>query len=474
MSYKYQARSDGEGAFRLEKCGSMHCDVVAFFNQELYDRSEEDVWRQAVWCAERPGVTHVFLMPDAHTGFGVPIGGVVLSDDTIIQAGSGYDISCGVAILRLSGVKAEDVADPEKRRCWMNAVLDRVALGLGDQRPEKMKSVSSFVLKEILLHGVEALHAQPEAYERTSLPVNSKVFDHSRVPGAFDKAALQLGSLGSGNHFLDLLVDPKDSSVWVMLHCGSRKYGHSTAEYFYYAGAELRGLPRNRREESYLSLEEGLGRAYWDHHNSAANYAIANRHVIAQAVQDATEETLGSTAELYYDISHNLIQEEEVYLPDGSLVEKFVHRKGATRAFPAGHPDLDGHWSETGHPCLIPGSMQTGVAILFPTKEGPHKSGCSVNHGSGRSMGRGAAKRLYGEDQDFIDEEMQTAELECDDGTVIEGILINGENTPLDECGRAYKDLDEVLSVLVDAEIATIARRLYPVAVLMSMKTGRK
>ena len=173
----------------------------------------------------------------------------------------------------------------------------------------------------------------------------------------------------------------------------------------------------------------------------------------------------GADVTPYYEISHNLVQEETLMLPDGTTKKGFVHRKGATRAFPGGHPDLrNTRWAETGHPCLIPGSMLAGAAILFPL-EGAIKSGCSVNHGSGRTMGRGAAKREFVHIHDEIDLEMQTiARTFGPDETKIVGIVGNTARTPLDECGHVYKDLDEVLQVLEDEGIAKVHRRLYPVA----------
>jgi tRNA-splicing ligase RtcB len=258
-------------------------------------------------------------------------------------------------------------------------------------------------------------------------------------------------------------VDEADGSVWVMIHCGSRGYGWQTANWFFYEGARLRGLTSKRREESWLRADEDLGKLYWAHHNSAANYAVANRWTIVDGVRKATQEVFGKDIAPYYEISHNLVQEETLVLPDGSTKKGFVHRKGATRAFPAGHPDLVGtQWEKTGHPCLIPGSMLAGAAIMFP-KEGAYKSGCSVNHGSGRTMGRGAAKRELTHIHDDIDEEMKTITRTLG-GVEVVGIVGNTDRTPLDECGHVYKDLDEVLGVLETEGIAEIKHRLYPVA----------
>jgi len=257
--------------------------------------------------------------------------------------------------------------------------------------------------------------------------------------------------------------DRDTGEVYVMVHCGSRGYGWQTANHFFHEGAKARGLPKSRREDSWLRADEPLGKEYWAHHNSAANFAVANRHIIVDGVRAATRAVFGADVEVYYEISHNLVQEETLVLPDGSTKKGFVHRKGATRAFPAGHPDLVGtRWEATGHPCLIPGSMYEGAAILFP-RSGAYRSACSVNHGSGRLLGRGEAKRKLEPEQRRIDDEMATVQRTFA-GVAIEGIVGNHRHVPLDECGHVYKNLDEVLAVLEDEGIATVAHRLYPVA----------
>jgi len=468
MSFKYAVEWDGDSRCVLPKLAGMQCEVVAFLDRDLYEATDEATWRQAVQSASYEGVTHVFMMPDTHLGFGVPIGGVVVSQGTMIQAGSGYDISCGVLYMRIPGLHAAEVTDPAKRLAWIRAVEQRVATGLGSNRPPKMPRYSATQVKEFMVHGAESLGTSPDLCERLAMRVDEAHFDPERIDRAWNKAVPQLGSLGGGNHFIELQVDPADSSVWAMVHCGSRGYGWQTANHYYYEGARLRGLAPKRREEAHLMSDEDLGKEYWAHHNSAANYAIVNRHVIALGVSDATEEVFGHPAEVYYEISHNLIQEERIYLPNGELVEGFVHRKGATRAFPPGHPDLTKKWKETGHPCLIPGSMKEGAAILFPM-ENAKKSGCSVNHGAGRLLGRGQAKREFKDIHDEIDAEMRDAEVKCHDGVVVKGIVMNSERTPLDECAHAYKSLDAVLNVLAQEEIAQVVHRVFPVANLKGL-----
>lgn len=463
MSFKYAVTKEGPNLYVLPKVGSMRVEVRAFLSEELYNASDENLWSQIANGASYEGVTAAYLMPDCHSGFGVPIGSVLVTDGTLIQAGSGYDISCGVLHMRVPGITVENVVDRSIRERWVQAVNARVATGVGSHRPDRMKSYSVSKLNEVLRHGALALGVVSDLCERQFIPV-LKDTDFTLNEKAYSKALPQLGSLGGGNHFIEMQV-AQDGSVWVMVHTGSRGYGWQTAEHYFLAGAELRGLPSNRREDSWLHVSEDLGREYWDHHNSAANYAVANRYAIAQSIKEALQEVFNVSGEYFYDISHNLIQEETLVLPDGTTSRGYVHRKGATRAFPAGHPDLDGtRWESSGHPILIPGSMFDGAAVMFP-QVGAYQSGCSVNHGAGRVLGRGAAKRQLGESQDLIDAEMRDIRRTFA-GVTVEGIVSNTEHIPLDECKHVYKDLDGILRLLEQENIARMAHRMYPVAFL--------
>jgi tRNA-splicing ligase RtcB len=462
MSLKYSVQKISDQHYVLPRSGGMKVDAHAFFSESLYRQSEESMWQQLVQAASYEGVKGAYLMPDAHLGYGVPVGSVVVTDDVIIQAGSGYDISCGVVYMKAKPLTAADVAGAEERRAWIDAVERRVATGLGSRRPERARRITRQETDDILRYGAKAIGVEADLCERQYIAVPEAI-PVDDIASAYAKASTQLASVGGGNHFVEMQVDRDSGEVWVMVHCGSRGYGWQTANHFFYEGAKLRGLPKNRREDSWLRVDEPLGRAYWAHHNAAANFAIANRHLIVGAIDEALDEVFGARAEVYYEISHNLVQEETVILPDGTSKRGLVHRKGATRAFPAGHPDLVGSaWESTGHPCLIPGSMYDGAAILF-AKQGAAKSAFSVNHGSGRLLGRGQAKRTLLAQQDRIDQEMRDVERTFA-GVPIRGILGNTRHTPLDECAHVYKNLDEVLAVLEAEGIAEVANRLYPVA----------
>lgn len=462
MSFKYITQKIGQNHYILPKTKDMNVEVHAYLNEKIFQISEEGMWDQAYRAASYPGVTGVYLMPDCHLGYGVPVGSVIVTEDTLLQASVGYDISCGVVYMKLPKLHASDIASWQKRESWVREVSKRIALGVGSNRPSNMKEFQSKDTHEILRHGAKAVGINSDFCERQFIPIRGDV-DFEKIEKAWSKATGQLGSVGGGNHFVEMQVDENDGSVWVMIHCGSRGYGWQTANHFFYEGAKHRGLPMNRRESSWLRIDEDLGKEYWAYHNSAANYAVANRHIIVEGIQEALRKVWKTEGELYYEISHNLVQEETLVLPDGSHTKGFVHRKGATRAFPAGHPDLIGtKWEKTGHPCLIPGSMYDGAAILFPLK-GAYETACSVNHGSGRLMARGQAKKKLKPKQQFIDDQMRTVKRKLG-GIEVRGIVGNTEKTPLDECGHVYKNLDDVLGVLEDEGIAKVKHRLYPVA----------
>ncbi len=461
MSLKYAVTKVSDNHYVLPKSGTMKVEVNAFLSETLYEASEEGVWQQIKDGASHEGVIGAYLMPDCHIGYGIPVGSVLVTEDTILQGGSGYDISCGILMLKAQ-MRAGDVKGKYERRRWSTEVERRIATGVGSKRPDLMPAFKTKKADEILRYGAKALGVSEDLCERQYIPIPDNV-DLSLIEAAYTKVVPQLGSVGGGNHFVEMQCDRDSGEVFIMVHCGSRGYGWQTANHFFYAGARLRGLPSNRREESWLRVDEALGKEYWAHHNSAANFAIANRHVIVNGIREATQLVFNSDVEVYYEISHNLVQEETLVLPDGTSKKGFVHRKGATRAFPAGHPDLKGSvWENTGHPCLIPGSMYDGAAILFP-QPGAYQSGCSVNHGSGRILARGKAKRQLEHKQDRIDDEMATVK-RIFNGVPIEGIMSNHRHVPLDECAHVYKDLDSVLGVLEAENIARVDRRMWPIA----------
>lgn len=446
MSWKQTLEKVGEGHYVLPRRKTMRVHADLFLSEKLLYGDgaqdtglEEQVFDQIVNAASFPGVTRVAITPDAHHGFGVPIGTVVETEGILLPTAAGYDIGCGMVQLKTS-LTAEDVADVEKRRRWIDEVISRIAVGVGASRVQKQRKVDGKKFAEVVRHGAQALGRVSGVTERAFIPVED---DRVDIPDRAYEKRDQLGSLGGGNHFTEMQVD-EEGKVWVMLHTGSRGFGWNIAKDFFVQGAQLLGLKGGRASEDHVwfDADSAHGRAYWNLHNMAANFATANRLIVGEAVCAALEEVFGGTADIYYEISHNLIQKE---------AGKFVARKGATRAFPGGHPALKGTpWEKTGHPILIPGSMETGSAILF-AKEGAERSIYSVNHGSGRKLSRGEARRVL--DQEQTDRRMAEA-----------GILLNTRATPLDESGPCYKNLDDVLESVELAGLAQVRKRLKPIA----------
>ncbi len=442
MSWKKTLVNEGPAHWVLPKTKTMRCDAHLFLSDELVFGEdggggvEEEVFAQVVNACSFPGARRVVLTPDCHVGYGVPIGTAIETEGVLLPTAAGYDIGCGMVQLSTS-LTWDDVADPAKRRQWIDAVVQRIGIGVGQPgagaRAGVLKKVS-----DVVRYGAKALGRGRDVTERAYVPVEDDSVD---IPTKAWSKRSQLGSLGGGNHFCEMQVDD-DGRVWVMLHTGSRGFGWNIAKDFFVKGAFVLGLTGKSEDKVWFDAESPTGRAYWNLHNMAANFAIANRLLIGEAVCEAVEQVFGGEARVYYEISHNLIQ-----LEDG----RFVARKGATRAFPGGHPSLKGTpWASSGHPILIPGSMETGSAILF-AEPGASASLHSINHGAGRAMSRARAKREL--DQKRTD--LRMAKL---------GVVLNTRNTPLDESGPCYKDLNQVLGAVELAGLARVERRLRPVA----------
>ena len=361
--------------------------------------------------------------------------------------------NCGMLSAK-SDVPVEE-ATPEKRLEFNRAVMERVNMGAGG-KSLKLGQLSEHEFNNLVRGGAEyyvekygATFDRSRA-ERHRMPVD----DDWQIPwggkGRPERGLNQLGSLGGGNHFIELQKSEETETLFVQAHTGSRGFGHGLAtNYFEMAKAE--------RPDAITDIDLGYftpdSRHYRDYLNAVAaggNYAIINRLIIFEQVAEAFRQVFRQELELIYEISHNLVQKE--WHPE--YEEVWVHRKGATRAFPAGHPGLKGtFWEETGHPVLIPGSNKDWSYILRPA-EGAVNSGFSVNHGAGRRMSRGEATRSLNQRQ--IDDEYREA-----------GILVNTDGrVPLDEAAPCYKSAAEVIEAVVGAGLATIEYKLWPLASL--------
>jgi tRNA-splicing ligase RtcB len=438
---------------------------------------------QALNSRGAPGVTDLILNPDAHCGYGAPVGCVLVSPTHIYPGPVGVDIKCSMSLLQMD-LPAEQIADRGVRRALINAIGERTPTGAGrgQRSVKKARKVSTNTGEKALIEGASAavcaaLGIPPEwasrcedafhvGHDDTAISLASRL---EYLIGAgqvrnFENKVEQLGSYGGGNHFgeceiVQLINDArsrraaevfgmKDNCVAFLSHCGSRGMGHSLAsgqfrslqEKFERWSIPLPGLDK---ELVYAPLGTPEADAYIDDMALGANFATVNHMLINALVLEAFQEVFpGVKGQLVYFISHNIARRERV-----GGEQCWVHRKGATRAFPAGHYSLmDTPYYETGHPILLPGNPQDGSVVMV-AEPGAEKSCYSVNHGAGRRKGRKAAIREL--DQAKVD-----AGLEAHD------ILTNCRQYPKDEAPAAYKDFNEVLRSVEEAGLARTVARL--------------
>jgi tRNA-splicing ligase RtcB len=437
MSWKDSLVRDPGGFYRLP---TDEGEVRIFMTEALLAEAEETLGVQIHNARRFPGVVDAVLTPDAHHGYGVPVGCVMATRGTLAMGPVGYDIGCGIAALRSEVERSQ--ATPERIRAFSRLVMQRVGLGAG----AKGESVSAARFQEIVRGGAEAMGARRGTAERDRIPVDED-WDIPRDSRAW-RGQHQLGSLGGGNHFIELQHD--GARLWVMFHTGSRGFGHGLATHFFERAKEELGLQRGQMDLGYFTPRSRHWRDYRNAVAAGGNFAIANRLSIGRAVAGAFAESFGPEPELVYEISHNLVQEERH--PDLFEEPVWVHRKGATRALPAGHPMLAGtRWETTGHPVIIPGSMGDYSYVLRPLP-GAAKALYSVNHGAGRRKSRMAARR-------------EITQAEADRRMRDLGVLVNaGGRVPIDESPACYKPAEEVIRAVTDAGLAEVEVRLSPIA----------
>lgn len=447
---------DQRGFFSLDNPDTRDVPVRLFLTQALLADVDENVYEQIINATKFPGTKLVVITPDVHLGYGVPVGSVILTDarsGAIAMGPVGYDIGCGMISARSSVPAA--AATPEKRRAFNQAVMHRVEMGTGS-RSRSLRELAPPDFERLVRGGVPAYSEMFGAAfdrshcERDRLPVD----DDWAIPwggrGTPERGIAQIGSLGAGNHFMELQRCVQTGTLFVQVHTGSRAFGHGLAtNYFDRAKAE-RPAEIKYLDLGYFTPGSSNYQGYLNAVSAGANFAILNRLVIFGAVSEAFAEVFSEPLEVIYEISHNLVQRET----HPEFGEVWVHRKGATRAFPAGHPALAGtRWEQTGHPVLIPGSNFDRSYILRPAP-GAVNSAYSVNHGAGRRLSRHWASKHLNARQ--IEKEYRTA-----------GILVNmDDRVPIEEAGPCYKSVSEVVACVVDAGLATVEYELEPLSSL--------
>ena len=439
----------------------------------------EQVLEQVANVAFLPGIVGYSLgMPDIHWGYGFPIGGVAamrLDDGVISPGGVGFDINCGVRLLR-TNLSKEEVCPRIKQ--LVDALFSSVPSGVGSKGRIKLRSGE---INQVLVKGsrwaVEQGFGRPEDLETTEESGEMAGADPAMVSDrAKERGMPQLGTLGSGNHFLEVaevaeIYDVATAGVMgidyvgqvvLFIHCGSRGLGHQVAgDYVKKMLGALDEYPVELpdRQLACSPVHSRPGRAYLAAMRCAANYAWANRQCISHWVREAFCRVLGKRQEeagleLVYDVAHNIAKIEE-HEYDGRKLRLCVHRKGATRAFPPYHPDLPAKYSRIGQPVIIPGDMGRVSYILVGTEGAMRETFGSSCHGAGRLMSRSAAKRtLKGKDV--------ARSLEA------RGITVRSGNLPglAEEAPQAYKDASSVVGVAQSTGISRLVAKTRPIGVI--------
>jgi tRNA-splicing ligase RtcB len=457
----------------------MRVPVRVFADDRLLEAALKDrSMIQAVNSSTLPGlVSHVVVMPDVHQGYGFPIGGVAatkLPDGVISPGGIGYDINCGV---RLHSTKISFEESKSYLRDLTAAMYRNCPSGVGGKGSVRLNAQQ---LDAVLRQGSEWALKNGYATQRdvTCTEEGGKIegADPASVSRrAKERGMPQLGSLGAGNHFMEIDIVEKiyhpeaaramglqEGNIALQIHCGSRGFGHQVCSDYVreLQGAVQRyGIQLPDRELVCAPLNSPEGKRYLGAMWSAANYAFCNRQILTAFARRSFEQVLAGKVgdwELYqvYDIAHN-IGKIETHQVNGDQVEVCVHRKGATRAFGPGFEGLPDSYREIGQPVLVPGSMGTSSWVLLGTEEGMKQSFGSSCHGAGRVMSRKKAKKTVRGDR--LKQDLETR-----------GIHIFAGSMPglAEEAPQAYKDVDAVVEVVSKAGIAKKVAMLKPLSVI--------
>ncbi|MGI9010446.1 MAG: RtcB family protein [Nitrososphaeraceae archaeon] len=469
-----------EFKINVDDSKKMNVPVTIYADDSLILKMSEDrTLDQAVNVSTLPGVRkHVVVLPDGHEGYGFPVGGVAATDmeeGVISPGGVGYDINCGVRLLR-SNLNVNQVKPHLKE--LVNELFNSIPSGVGSDGAIKLTRSE---LDELLIEGVDWAIEHGYGYKQDSEVCEEKgrmigANPESVSDTARKRGAPQLGSLGSGNHFLEIqqiqeifdenaakVMGLEKGQITVLIHCGSRGFGHQVcSDYLRYSEKSLKkyNIELIDRELACVPNNSIEGENYRKAMYSALNFAWSNRQIITHFTRKTFEKIFSSSEtgldmKLVYDVAHNIAKVERHKVDGEGMRDLVIHRKGATRAFPAGMEQVPEKYRQIGQPVIIPGSMGTASWILVGNKKSLDLSFGSTAHGAGRTMSRGAAKKSY-------TVEKVKAELDAK-GIYIKALTKNGivEETPL-----AYKDVDAVVNVSDKLGIATKVAKLIPIGVI--------
>ena len=472
----------GNMEYRIEADSNrgMKVPVTIYADEALMQKMMTDrTITQAINVSTLSGVQkHVIVLPDGHEGYGFPVGGVAAMDaeeGMISPGGVGYDINCGVRLIR-TNLNEKDVR--RKLKDLVTELFNSIPSGVGSKGSVKLNFSE---LDEVLVKGVRWAidHGYGSNDDADVCEENGQIknADPNKVsPTARKRGAPQLGSLGSGNHFLEIQkvqeIHDKEAAkrmgiynegqITILIHCGSRGFGHQVcSDYLRISEQSLQkhNITLADRELACVPNSSEEGESYRKAMFTALNFAWSNRQMITHWTRKAFERVFKQSEadldmKLIYDVAHNIAKVEKHKI-DGKLKSVVVHRKGATRAFPAGRDEIPQKYRDLGQPVFIPGSMGTGSWILLGQPNSMDLSFGSTAHGAGRMMSRSAARRSF--------TDVQVQKSLGDKGIIIKALTREGvvEETP-----EAYKDVDAVANVSHELGIATKVAKLVPIGVI--------
>jgi len=455
----------------IEPANGMHVQGIIFASEELILEMDEKVYEQVCNVAKLPGIVNAsYAMPDAHWGYGFPIGGVAAFDPQqggVISAGGvGFDISCGVRTLH-TGLTAQQVMS--KQNELADILYKNIPAGLGSTgiihlNKKQMDAMLTGGARWAIERGLGD-HADLERIEEHGCMQGAdpdQISDHAK-----ERQKNEMGTLGSGNHYLELqkVVEIYDANIAkkfgiemddikISIHCGSRGLGHQIGTEFLkrmVVSAKGHGITLPDRELACAPIDSKIGQAYLAAMRGAINCALANREIITHLTRQAVKKIFPDIhLELLYDVSHNTCKLEQ-YEMNGETKNLYVHRKGATRAFCPGHPSLPPALREAGQPVLIGGTMGTASYILAGTEKSMHLAYGSACHGAGRNMSRRKANKLWRGGR--IMHEL------ADRGILIRSPSMRGI---AEEAPAAYKDVSAVVNVADQAGLSRLVAKLEP------------
>jgi tRNA-splicing ligase RtcB len=465
----FQQRDDT--TWEIPAKGKMRVPAIIYADQALIEAMDEKVYEQITNVATLPGiVNYAYAMPDAHWGYGFPIGGVAAFDaeegGVVSAGGVGFDISCGVRTLH-TGLRGSDIA--LVKDALADELYRTVPAGVGSTGRIRLAHKE---MNDMLKGGAQWAVRQGYGLEEDLDRIEERGCMSGADPSQVSERAKQrqrdeMGTLGSGNHYLEVqyvdeIYDEHLANIFnvhqgdavVSIHCGSRGLGHQIGTEFLRSmatSASQYGIALPDRELACAPIKSPVGESYLGAMRAAINCALANREIITHLTRQAFSAVFpGSHLHLLYDVSHNTCKLEP-HAVNGEKRMLYVHRKGATRAFGPGHPEIPEVFRDAGQPVLIGGSMGTSSYILAGTKESEHKAFSSACHGAGRAMSRRQATRQW-RGSGIIDELAHR-------GIVIRSPSLRGvaEEAPL-----AYKDVSAVVDAADHAGLAKKVARLLP------------